>query len=159
MGANVEEGMVGEWRKREGDAMKKGDQIVELVTDKATFDLESEVDGALIKILAEEKSSVPVNYILAVAGDDDPRAIESARQENEKLLADHRSRANLWNNSPAGGGVSQPDKPKRSKARATPAARRLARKSGVELEDVQPASGAVITEDDIRKYLESGDTA
>src|SRR5437879_12917010 len=43
----MEEGTIVEWKKKSGEAVKKGEVIAEVESDKATFDLESEADGVL----------------------------------------------------------------------------------------------------------------
>ncbi len=68
---NMEEGTVGHWHKAEGDTVQEGDLLVEIVTEKATFELEAESSGILRRIYAPEKSVVPVGYVLAVIGDAD----------------------------------------------------------------------------------------
>jgi len=50
----------------EGDEVKEGDALVEMVTDKAAFDVPSPVSGVLKKILADEDQVVPVGGPLAV---------------------------------------------------------------------------------------------
>src|ERR1700704_2575339 len=43
----MEEGTIVEWKKKTGDAVKSGDVLAEVESDKATFDLEAEADGVL----------------------------------------------------------------------------------------------------------------
>jgi pyruvate dehydrogenase E2 component (dihydrolipoamide acetyltransferase) len=62
------EAIIVEWRKKEGDAVKKGDVLFVLETEKVTFEVESPEDGILGKILVGEKETVPagalVGYLL-----------------------------------------------------------------------------------------------
>jgi pyruvate/2-oxoglutarate dehydrogenase complex dihydrolipoamide acyltransferase (E2) component len=48
------------WFKREGDAIKRGEAVVELETEKVNYELDSPTEGVLLKILAQEGSAVPV---------------------------------------------------------------------------------------------------
>lgn len=64
-GQVMEEGTVIKWYKKEGDFINKGDKLVEIGSDKASFELESEVSGKINKILVKEDDTVPVNTILA----------------------------------------------------------------------------------------------
>lgn len=48
------------WLKREGDRVKVGDPLVELETEKVSYELESPYAGVLLNILAREKAEVPV---------------------------------------------------------------------------------------------------
>ncbi len=50
----------------EGQAIKKGESLVEMLTDKATFDVEAPAGGVLKKILAEENKEVGVGEVLAI---------------------------------------------------------------------------------------------
>ncbi|MCB0741396.1 MAG: pyruvate dehydrogenase, partial [Chitinophagaceae bacterium] len=57
------------WHKKVGDAVKKGDVLAEIETDKATMDLESYKDGTLLYIGAKEGEKIPVNGLLSIIGD------------------------------------------------------------------------------------------
>ncbi len=63
---NMDAAMVGPWAKTVGERVNPGDIIVELVTDKAAFELQAEEEGVLRISAAPEKSTVPVGYVLAV---------------------------------------------------------------------------------------------
>jgi len=56
------------WLKREGDAVQAGEAVVELETDKVSYELESPTAGTLLKILAEESTQVPVGGQLCHIG-------------------------------------------------------------------------------------------
>ena len=56
------------WLKREGDAVKVGEPVVELETDKVSYELESTVAGLLLKIVAGESAEVPVGDPLCEIG-------------------------------------------------------------------------------------------
>ena len=51
MGLTMTEGTIDEWKVKEGDAVKKGDVLYSVATDKLTNDVESDVDGVLLKIV------------------------------------------------------------------------------------------------------------
>ena len=59
-------GTVGKWLVKEGDAVKEGEPVLEIETDKVTVELESPADGDIAQILVEEGSKVPVNAVLAI---------------------------------------------------------------------------------------------
>ncbi len=50
----------------EGEQVKKDEKVAELLTDKATFDVTSPVDGTVKRILAKEDDTVKVGQVLAV---------------------------------------------------------------------------------------------
>ena len=68
LGLTMEEGTVSKWVKHEGDEVKVGDVIVEITTDKLTNEVVSEVEGTLLKIVAQEDEDVPVKGTLAWIG-------------------------------------------------------------------------------------------
>jgi pyruvate dehydrogenase E2 component (dihydrolipoamide acetyltransferase) len=63
----MEKGNLAKWLKKEGDAVKAGDIIAEIETDKATMEVEAADEGVLAKIVVPEGTAdVPVNQLIAV---------------------------------------------------------------------------------------------
>ncbi|AFR34718.1 2-oxo acid dehydrogenase subunit E2 [Riemerella anatipestifer] len=62
------EGKVSKWHKQVGDAVKEGDILAEIETDKAVQDFESEVNGTLLYVGVSEGNAAPVDTILAIIG-------------------------------------------------------------------------------------------
>lgn len=62
------EGVIAAWHKKVGDAVKKGDLLAEVETDKATMELESYKDGTLLHVGADKGSKLQVNDLLAIIG-------------------------------------------------------------------------------------------
>ena len=78
MGADMTEGTIVKWLKKEGDKINPGDILAEIETDKATMELESVDEGVLSKILVSEGTqSVKVNETIAV--------LESQNSKNEDI--------------------------------------------------------------------------
>ena len=67
-GLTMEEGTVSKWLKNEGDAVKVGDVIMEITTDKLTNEFVSEYEGVLLKIVAQEGEDIPVKGLLCYIG-------------------------------------------------------------------------------------------
>ena len=67
-GMNTSKVSVVRWLKRVGDAIKQGEPVVELETEKVSYELDSPVDGRLLKILALEKAEVPIGDPLCEIG-------------------------------------------------------------------------------------------
>jgi pyruvate dehydrogenase E2 component (dihydrolipoamide acetyltransferase) len=85
------EGTLGEWLKKEGDAVESGDVIARVETDKATMDLEVFDSGILLKIVVQEGESVPTGAPVAYVGEEgeeisdaDLKASAPADKEKEK---------------------------------------------------------------------------
>src|ERR1700691_2541748 len=63
----MEKGNLAKWLKKEGDAVKTGDVIAEIETDKATMEYEAVDDGVMAKIVVPEGTNdVAVNALIAV---------------------------------------------------------------------------------------------
>jgi pyruvate dehydrogenase E2 component (dihydrolipoamide acetyltransferase) len=65
----MEEGAVATWLKKEGEAIKEGEALVEIETDKATQEYESPEAGILLKILVPAGKSVALRTPIAVIGE------------------------------------------------------------------------------------------
>lgn len=59
----MEEGSVLEWKKRDGEEVRRGEALAEIETDKASFEIEAEADG-ILKIVAEQGKPVPVGGLI-----------------------------------------------------------------------------------------------
>jgi len=74
----MEEGKLAKWHVKEGDAVRSGDVVAEIETDKATMEVEAPEDGVIGRLLlAEGTEHVPVNHAIAVLvteDDDRPQA-------------------------------------------------------------------------------------
>jgi pyruvate dehydrogenase E2 component (dihydrolipoamide acetyltransferase) len=69
LGNSVEECIIGRWVKRVGDALAAGDVVVEIETDKTTFEVTAPVGGKLLATFFEEGAVVPVFTNFFVVGD------------------------------------------------------------------------------------------
>ena len=77
----MEKGNLAKWLKKEGEAVKTGDVIAEIETDKATMEYEAVDDGVMAKIVVPEGTNdVPVNQLIAVIAQEgeDPKAAAAA---------------------------------------------------------------------------------
>ena len=69
MSDTMTEGTIVAWHKKEGDAVKSGDVLAEVETDKATMDLEAYEEGTLLYIGVKEGEAVAVDAVIAVVGE------------------------------------------------------------------------------------------
>jgi len=152
---DMKEATIGHWLKQEGDEVVEGEPIVELITDKVTFELESTGAGLLRRIYARDKSVVPIGVTLAaLAGPDE--ALPDIEAENRERIATWEAEV-ARDKAEAGvprlvPGVARPQRA--DGVRATPSARRLARERGVDLASVPTPAEGPITERDVLAYLE-----
>lgn len=136
----MKEGTVGKWYKREGESVEKGEPIVEVVSEKATYDLEAPSSGVLRKILVEAGVDVPVNAVIGVITlPDEPFSeAETIAETQETAEAESEKRVP-----------------------ASPAAKRLAREHGLDLSTVRGSGpeGRIVEEDVQRIIEQSAGTA
>src|ERR1035437_4139271 len=69
LGNTVEECLIAKWRKRKGDRVSIGEVVVEIETDKATFEVAAPVDGTVLETFFDEGALVPVFTNLFVLGE------------------------------------------------------------------------------------------
>ena len=84
---SMTEGTLVRWLKKEGDAVKSGDVLAEVETDKATMDLEAFDSGILRKILAGEGDKVAINARIGIIGTVDEKIDELAAKPAPKAAA------------------------------------------------------------------------
>ncbi len=65
LGLTMTEGLIVEWKKNEGEEVKKGDVLFVLETEKVTYEVEAPEDGILGKIMVQAQETVPVGAIVA----------------------------------------------------------------------------------------------
>jgi pyruvate/2-oxoglutarate dehydrogenase complex dihydrolipoamide acyltransferase (E2) component len=66
LGEGIEQAVVSYWHVKEGAQVSGKDDLVELTTDKAAFNVSSPVSGRVIEIAAREGATVRIGDILAV---------------------------------------------------------------------------------------------
>ena len=93
LGLTMEEGTVTKWVKQEGDTVKAGDVILEITTDKLTSEVESEHDGVLLKIVAQEGEDIPVKGLLAYIGEAGEQVGDAPAAKAEAPAAEAAARA------------------------------------------------------------------
>jgi pyruvate dehydrogenase E2 component (dihydrolipoamide acetyltransferase) len=145
---SMEEGTILRWLKADGDVVRRGDELAEIETDKATMTYEAEADGVLHRV-AQEGDTLAVGAVIATLGEAAaegaaaarpegraeeaaPVAAEEARREAATAAAgpsaaEERPSAAPTNGTPADDG----------EVRASPLARRIARERGIELGTVR----------------------
>jgi pyruvate/2-oxoglutarate dehydrogenase complex dihydrolipoamide acyltransferase (E2) component len=69
LGMAQDTGKIVSWLKSAGDAVKAGDALFEVETDKATMEVESPADGFLTDVQAETGADVPVGNVIALVSD------------------------------------------------------------------------------------------
>ena len=73
-GVTSTKAVVVRWLKREGDTVKVGEPLVELETEKVSFELESPAAGTVLKLFVREAAEVPVGDALCEIADSKSKA-------------------------------------------------------------------------------------
>ncbi|MCX6360626.1 MAG: dihydrolipoamide acetyltransferase family protein [Armatimonadetes bacterium] len=68
LGNTMEEGTILQWFKKEGDAVKAGEPLLEVMSDKANFEVEAPADGTVLRIIEGADAVVNVHAPIAVIG-------------------------------------------------------------------------------------------
>src|SRR5205085_12527775 len=68
LGQSMEEGTILQWFKQEGDSVRQGEILLEVMSDKANIEVEAPADGVLRRILSPADSTVTVNEPIAILG-------------------------------------------------------------------------------------------
>ena len=87
----MEEGVLVEWQKKEGEAASVGEVLASIETDKAVMDLEAFDEGILLKLLAQKGDKLPVGAPLAILGEAGEDITELLAEAKSKLSADSAS--------------------------------------------------------------------
>ena len=129
----MEEGTILRWLKGDGEEVRRGEELVEIETDKATMTYESDQDGAL-QIVATAGETLAVGALIArVGGEDGPASgPASVRAVDDAPRAGGSPAAGASAGAPPGGHAGAPPAPG-ERVKASPLARRIARESGVDL--------------------------
>jgi pyruvate dehydrogenase E2 component (dihydrolipoamide acetyltransferase) len=145
-----ETGKVLVWIKKEGDKVVKGEPLLEIETDKVSFELEAQADGILAGVRSHEGDVVPVGQIIAwlVAPGEQPPAesdtvARGMAEQARPMTAASAPRAAAA--SPA------PEKPAEGGPRISPKARRMAQELGVDISRiVGTGPGGTISGEDVQ---------
>jgi len=129
----MEEGRLVKWHKREGDAVKTGETLAEVETDKAVMELVARADGVLRQVAVTEGQTVPVGNVVAVIAAPGETVGPSAQAAAPAPAG--KGEEGGATPAPARAAATAPATVVADAARvkASPLAKRMARESGVDL--------------------------
>jgi pyruvate dehydrogenase E2 component (dihydrolipoamide acetyltransferase) len=148
-----ETGKLISWRKKEGEAVGKGEPLLDVETDKAVVEIESPAEGILAGVKAHAGDVIPVGQTIAWIlnpGEEIPAEASSAsgRRVDTPSVAALASPTQV--SAPASSAPA-------ANARISPKARRLAKEHGVDLSRVRGTGGeGEIQAEDILAFVTSG---
>jgi pyruvate dehydrogenase E2 component (dihydrolipoamide acetyltransferase) len=159
------EGVIAGWQKKVGDAVKKGEILADIETDKATMELESYKDGILLYQGAQAGEKILVNQLLCIIGQpgldidaivksvknasDSPAASAPVAQESKAITTPAPTAA------PVVAATTAPTASVVNEGRifASPLAKKIAKEKGVDLKFVKGSGEhGRITKTDLDNY-------
>ncbi|WP_298333326.1 dihydrolipoamide acetyltransferase family protein [uncultured Erythrobacter sp.] len=155
VGEGVAEAEIVDWMVKVGDKVSEDQHLVDVMTDKATIDIESPVDGTVIEVAGEVGDVVAVGSMLLVVeveGEDVPE-VEAA-----PVAAPVPAPTPEPTPAPAPAPAPEPEPEvveaaPAAKVLASPAVRQRARELGINLEEVKPASDGRVRHADLDQFL------
>lgn len=153
LGVDMQEGEIIEWKKQEGDTVKEGDILLEIMSDKTNMELEAEDSGTLIKIVHGAGDVVPVTQVIAYLGEPG----ETVEVPNDTSATPQAPAASVEQVQQAPVPQTKVETPviaaQEGPVRATPAARKAARELNIDLA-VVPGTGAKgrVHKDDVENF-------
>lgn len=157
MSDTMTEGVIAAWHKNVGDAVKSGELLAEIETDKATMEYESYNTGTLLYRGAEAGKAVAINGVLAIIGEKDAdwKTLLKAHEQDAGDTADSRPAKEETKpqvEAPAARPVSA-EHSTNGRIKASPLAKRLAREKGYDLSKIQGTGDhGRITRRDVESY-------
>jgi 2-oxoglutarate dehydrogenase E2 component (dihydrolipoamide succinyltransferase) len=145
MGESVTEATISKWFKKEGDAVKRDEPLLELETDKVTVEVPSPADGAIESISAQAGATVQVGALLGAIAEGQAGSAAAAKPAAAPKVEAPKP-------------VAPAPAPK-ADAPAMPSARRISEESGISLSSVAgTGKDGRITKGDMLGALESRNT-
>ncbi|WP_273852685.1 2-oxoglutarate dehydrogenase complex dihydrolipoyllysine-residue succinyltransferase [Guptibacillus spartinae] len=140
---SITEGTISQWLIKVGDKVEKGDNLVELETDKVNIEVSAENDGVIEELLKEPGDNVEVGEIIAYLGNGEGSSSKSSKEDtSEKTEAKKEEKqsaeeAKSDQESKVHATESSEEKSENGRTVASPSARKLARELGVDLNKVE----------------------
>jgi pyruvate dehydrogenase E2 component (dihydrolipoamide acetyltransferase) len=177
---SMEEGTILKWLKSDGDEVSKGEELVEIETDKANMTYEADESGTL-EIVASEGDTLPVGETIARIGEggggekSEPDQGEQSEPEaeeepDEDESGDDEAEADEEPEGEEDEGEGEEEEPEEEpepepepdddRIKASPIARRMAREQGIDLADVEGSGpGGRIVKSDVEAAAGKGEEA
>ena len=160
MSDTMAEGVIAAWHKKVGDAVKSGELLAEVETDKATMEYESYNTGTLLYIGAKEKEAVVVNGVLAIIGEKnaDWQTLLKAHQSKgagAKSVAAPTPTAEASGSAPAPSALKE-EASSNGRLKASPLAKKMAKDLGYDISKISGSGDAGrVTKKDIENFKPS----
>ena len=124
---SMEEGTILKWLKSDGDEVSRGEELVEIETDKANMTYESDTEGVL-KIVAQEGDTLPVGETIAQIGGGDGGGGQQGEESAPQQQQDDAEQEQEQSPSPRVTRCRRPRTPSRTASRSPRRSPRLMRR-------------------------------
>ncbi|MFN8237640.1 MAG: dihydrolipoamide acetyltransferase family protein [Chitinophagales bacterium] len=161
LGADMEDGILREWRVKPGDTVKRGDIIAEVEVQKGNIDIECFDDGIIEALLVKENEKVPVGIVMAlirsanepatttvtapvstIQTNTTPSTLQEIKAPQLSAIIEQTERSPVFTTS----GI-----------KATPLAKRIAAEHHIDLSTLKGTGDeGAITKEDVEKAIEEG---
>jgi 2-oxoglutarate dehydrogenase E2 component (dihydrolipoamide succinyltransferase) len=162
-GESITEVQIGEWLKKEGESVKRDENIVVIETDKVTVELPAPVDGVITKILIGDGQDANVGDVIGymeegAVGTDSSSATSKSESSSTPVASSASSEAKSNEEESDGDRPSsvRDSLPPEAFARVMPSARRVAAEEQVDLSQVLPTGpGGRTLKEDVQRHINS----
>ena len=157
-GLTMTEGTIQQWFKSEGDAIKAGEALFEVETEKVLYEVEAPADGTVAKLLYAIEAVVGVGLPVAIIAEAGEEVAEVAARYAAAAAAPVAAPSEP---APVVASVAPPAaEEKRGRVPVTPAARKLAKEHDIDLSGVTGTGPrGRVTREDVQKIIDSGGRA
>ncbi len=172
LGMAQEKGTLVVWLKKAGDAVKKGEPLMEVETDKATVEVEAPASGVLQNVTAKEGDEIPVGKTIAIIAALGESSKDSGKAPHPSPLPKGEGTKGTPKQAASQSATSATKAPRPlptggegrgegGRVAASPAARRIAKENNVDLAALKGSGpgGSVVAEDVLRAGAAEKDTA
>jgi pyruvate dehydrogenase E2 component (dihydrolipoamide acetyltransferase) len=141
LGADMEAGTLVEWLVKPGSAVKRGDIIAVVDTQKGLIDIEVFDEGIISELIIHENQKVPVGTVMALIESAKEAVIKKEQGVSEKIMGETRVEKIVVGEFPHG-------------VKASPLAKRMAAEKGIDLGTTKgTGEGGAITKEDVEKAI------
>jgi pyruvate dehydrogenase E2 component (dihydrolipoamide acetyltransferase) len=159
---SMEEGTILKWLVAEGDEVKRGQPIAEIETDKANMTYETDTEGTVSELVAQEGDTLAIGEVIALIGEgngkpksekkeEEPEQQEEPEKEEEPEQEEEQEEPQEEERKP------QPSSNGGERVKASPVARRMAGEMGVELAQLEGSGpGGRIVKADVEAAAKDG---
>ena len=159
---SMEEGTILKWLVAEGDEVKRGQPIAEIETDKANMTYETDTEGTVSELVAQEGDTLAIGEVIALIGEGNgkpksEKKEEEPEQQEEPAKEEEPEQEEEQEEPQQEEGKPQPSSNGGERVKASPVARRMAGEMGVELAQLEGSGpGGRIVKADVEAAAKDG---